>query len=127
MVIRPVRREDLHVIDAIYRQGHDDHFSLPSLEDTITSAVAEDGPIIGFGLVKVYAECVAVLDYAQSKGKRLEALHLLLQEAFRACEERGIEQLHAYVQEPGMKRILIKRFGFDYATGVALVKEIERG
>jgi hypothetical protein len=125
MVIRPVRREDIARIDEIYRQGHDDAFSLPSLENQITSAVVEkDGKIIGFGVVKIYAEVITVLALDESKADRFEALQLLMSEAERACAETGIDQVHGYVQDHLFQRVLEKRFGFKVATGVALVKEI---
>jgi len=123
--IRPVKRDDLDRIDEIYRQGHDEHFSLPDLKNTVTSAVIEiDGQVVGFGVVKVYAEAIAVLDLSKPKLERIDALESLLHEAFRGCDEAGINQLHVYVQDPMMQRLLCKRFGFKVAEGVALVKEI---
>ena len=125
MVIRSVKRGDVERIDEIFRQGHDDDFSLPDLSMQITNAVVEkDGKVIGFGVVKIYAEAIAVLDLAESKADRFEALQMLLAEAFRACEEEKIPQLHVYVQDSNFQRILEKRFGFKIATGVALVREI---
>lgn len=126
MVIRELRGEDFEVIDSVWRESrHAEHFGLPSLHNNITSAVVEDEKgFIGFGIVKIYAEAVAVLDLSKPKIDRLNALELLLREAFRACEEAKIEHLHVYVHDPGMQRVLIKRFDFRPATGVALVKEI---
>jgi len=125
MKIRPVKRDDLERIDEIYRQGHDEHFSLPELKNTVTSAIVEkDGIVLGFGVVKLYAEAIMVLDLNKSKLERVDALETLLHEAHRGCEEWGITQLHVYVQDPMLQRLLCKRFGFKVAEGVALVKEI---
>lgn len=124
MRIRPVTKSDLERIDEIYRQGHDQKFSLPSLKMTVTSAVVATNKVIGFGVVKFYAEAIAILDLNESKVDRLDALELLLHEAFRACEEQGIDQLHVYVQDPQFQRLLEKKYDFKVATGVALVKEI---
>lgn len=116
---------DIVEIDRIWREsGHSEHFGLPNLNYTITSAIAErNGEILGFGVVKLYAEAVAVLDLSKPKADRVEALERLLAEAFRACKVQDIEQLHVYVQEPGMQRILVRKFDFKPATGIALVKE----
>lgn len=123
--LRSLQENDLNGIDRIWREcGHADKFGLPTLTNIITKAVADqDGSIIGFGLVKVYAEAVAILDLNKSKVDRLEALEKLLAEAFRACEDLNVEQLHVYVQDLGMQRLLEQKFGFKVATGVALVKE----
>ena len=125
MKLREVAESDFAEIDRIWRDsGHSERFGLPTMDRTITSAVAEkDGEIVGFGLVKLYAEAVAVLDLNKSKADRVFALEKLLAEAFRACHDYGIEHLHVYVQEPGMERLLIRKFDFKTATGVALVKE----
>ena len=126
MKIRETRTEDAIEIDRIWREcGHAEHFGLPSLDRTVTSAiVVDDGHIIGFGVVKLYAEATCVLDTFESKADRLAALELLLTEAFRACEEAKIEHLHVYVQDKGMERVLIKRYDFKVASGTALVKEL---
>lgn len=125
MRIRPLKRDDVERVDEIYRQGHDEHFSLPGLKNQITSAVVEIGnKVVGFGIVKIHAEAIMVLDLTQSKVDRVDALEALLHEAHRACEEFGTEHLHVYVQDPMLQRMLMKRFGFKIATGVALVKEI---
>lgn len=125
VTLRRVLQQDLEEIDRIWREsGHAEHFGLPSLQHTITSAIAEkDGDIIGFGVVKLYAEAVAVLDLKKTKAERCAALEWLLLEAFRACKEQGIEHLHVYVQDAGMERLLVRKFDFKPATGVALVKE----
>lgn len=116
---------DLLEVDRIWREsGHFEHFGLPSLNYTITSAIAEkNGEVIGFGVVKLYAEAIAILDLSKPKADRVEALERLLAEAFRACRVQDIDQLHVYVQDAGMERILVRKFDFKPATGVALVKE----
>lgn len=124
MKLRRTTPSDLERIDRIYKNGHDDKFALPNLDNAITHAVIEkDGKVIGFGVVKLYAECIAILDLDESKIVRLLALDKLLSEAFRGCEENGLDQMHAYVQDLGMARLLIQKYGFKKATGVALVKE----
>lgn len=126
MRIRETRIEDAMEIDRIWREcGHAESFGLPSLDRSITDAIVVDdkNKLIGFGVVKLYAEATCVLDTFESKADRLAALELLLTEAFRACEETKIEHLHVYVQDQGMERVLIKRYDFKIATGTALVKE----
>lgn len=128
MRIRRTRRQDFPRIDAIYREGHDDKFGLPNFDKSVTHAVIEhEGVVIAFGIVKFYAEAVAVLDLKQPRLDRIEALTMLLTEAFRACEDEGLEQLHVYVQDPLFQRLLEQKFDFKPATGTALVKEFSNG
>lgn len=125
MRIRKTRRSDYLRIDEIYRGYHQEKFALPNLDNTVTHAVIEkDEKIIGFGVVKLYAEAIAVLDLDESKLDRLHAMDKLFQEAFRGCDEIGLEQLHVFVQDPAMIRLLIQKYDFKIATGVALVKEL---
>jgi hypothetical protein len=123
--LRDLKQRDLDEIDRIWKEsGHSEHFGLPALTNIITTVVADkDGAIIGFGLVKGFAEGIAILDLSKSKADRLIALEKLLAEGFRACEDQNIEHLHVFVQDPAMQRLLCQKFGFKIATGVALVKE----
>ena len=123
VTLRETRRSDIPRIDEIYRQGHHLEFGLPAPSNLLTHAVVETDKVVGFGLVKMYAEALCILDLSQPKSIRTESLSKLLSEAFRACEERGIEHLHVYVQDPAMQRILENKFGFKVAVGTALVKE----
>jgi citrate lyase synthetase len=129
MIIRRLRREDMHRIDEIYKSHHQDDFSLPSLINTITSAVVTDdlGELIGFGAVKILAEAIMVLDLDRPKNDRLEAMQLLMDEAIRACHKRGITQLHVFVKKEEMQRLLQRKFGFNIVTDQAMVLEVKYG
>ena len=125
MKIRNLRKDDLQSIDRIYRQYHENDFSLPSLGNTVTSAVVESANgIVGFGVVKVLAEAMMVLDMEESKSWRLEALQLLMDEAIRACHERGIEQLHVFVKNPSLVRLLSQKYGFTIIDDTTMVRSI---
>jgi len=126
MIIRQVLRSDLERIDEIYRTGHNESFALPDLQNQITSAVVVDDndKIVAFGVVKVYAEAVMVVDLNQSKMDRILEMDQLFAEAYRGCEEQGIQQLHVFVQDPKLQRLLERKYGFKPANGVALVKEL---
>ena len=68
MIIRPVRNGDLKQIDEIYLKHHKDKIQLPDLENQITSAVVENqGRVVGFGIVKIFAEAIMLLDLDESR------------------------------------------------------------
>lgn len=128
MRIRKTRRSDFQRIDEIYRDYHQDKFGLPNLDNAVTHAVVErDGKILGFGIVKLYAEAIMVLDLDESKIHRLKAMDKLMSEAYRGCDEIGLDQMHVFVQDPKLMTLLIQKYGFKIATGVALVKELSNG
>lgn len=91
----------------------------------MTAAVIEDHDIvIGFGVVKVLAEAVMVLEMEEPMPERLKALQLLMDEAIRACHERGIEQLHVFVKNPSLIRLLEKKYGFNVVSDTTMVRSI---
>lgn len=125
MHIRPTRREDILEIDEIYRKCHEDKFSLPDLSNSVTHAViVNKDAIIGFGVVKVYAEAVMILDLDQSKVDRLQAMEKLMQEAVRGCVEAGINQLHVSVKDSKLQRLLERHYEFRVVQGTVLFREI---
>lgn len=96
------------------------------MANSITSAVAlsPERDIIGFGLVKLYAEAVMVLDLAKDKKLRLSAMDLLMKEALRSCVENHIGQLHVHVADARLARLLARKYAFEYVTDHVLVLEV---
>jgi hypothetical protein len=128
LAIRPVRAEDLDKIDEVYKSGHDCQFTLPDLANEITSAViVKDRKVIAFGVVKSFAEAIAILDLRESKVDRLQSMEMLMLEAVRGCVESGIEQLHVFVQDESLAKLLEKHYEFKPVKGIALVKELSNG
>lgn len=125
MRLQGIRKQDLERLDEIYREHHEDDFGVPSLSNTITSASAVEGDkIIGYGLVKILAEATMVLDLNESVEDRLEAMKLLMHEAIRACVTKDIKQLHVFVKDKKLVRLLHKKYGFNEVSGTTMVLEV---
>lgn len=91
----------------------------------MTSAViVNEGEVVGFGVVKILAEATMVLDIDKPKVDRIVAMQKLMDEAIRGCNESGIEQMHVFVKNPLLVRLLQRKFGFKVISDTALVLEI---
>ena len=125
MIIRPIRNGDLKKIDEIYQKHHGDRIQMPGLNNQITSAVVEnENRIVGFGIVKAFAEAIMMLDLHEMRVNRVRAMDLLMLEAFRGCQEHRIEQVHAVVHTDNLEKILKKHYGYSDRIGKVLYREI---
>jgi hypothetical protein len=91
MIIRPYKVEDLEAIDNIYTKYYAGEYSLPDLSHTVTNAVVQDGDrIVGFGLVKLWAEAVMVLDKELPRKPKVLGFDMLINHAVNACKHYKI-------------------------------------
>ena len=124
MIIRPYDyRLDALNINKAWREYHAHDFDVPDLSNTITNLVAynEKHEFVAFGLVKLFAEGVVVLDFARSKRERVNALKPLMTEAFSACKRNSIEQLHVSVTDEKFMKLMMKQYDFKETEGTILV------
>lgn len=124
MIVRNVDSTDLPILDAI----HSNHnFPCPSRRNLIDEKLVTDdnGQIIGYGQIKVLSEATIILNMLTSRRDRVEALNKFMEHAEQLCAERGIEQLHVFVEDKIFANLLIEKFGFSQASGRALVKNLE--
>jgi len=120
--LRPLRRVDLPKIDEIYRKHHAEDFGLPSLQDSITHAVAHCGDeVIGFGMVARMVEAIMVLDLDLSKRDRAKMMRELMKVAIMDAKQAGFEYLHMFVSNPAFAQVLKKHYGAQACSGEALV------
>jgi hypothetical protein len=125
MKIRPIRDGDLKQIDDIYQRCHQGKIQLPSLSNQITSAVVEiQGRVVGFGIVKAFAEAIMLLDTQELRVHRIHAMDLLMLEAFRGCASAQVEQVHVAIHDERLEKILKKHYGYDNRVGTILYREI---
>lgn len=127
MRIRGTCTRDLEIINDIWRKYHSDSFGLPDINNNaITHAVVTNGndEVMGFGVVKVLAEAIMILELEESKEHRLEGLQLLMDEAIRACREAKISQLHVFVKDENLSRLLQRKYAFIPVKDQTLVLEI---
>jgi hypothetical protein len=122
MEFRYDRRGDIEAIDRIWRQHYYGQFGLPTTENKIISGVVDSGEgIRGFGIVKLFAEGLFVIDQSMSLRDKIKTIELLLEAQQIGCSNSGIEQSHAFVRDANFAKILKKHFGYKDTIGECLV------
>lgn len=114
MNIRPFRREDIEAIDAIWRKHYATESSMPDRQSMVTDAVVEDseGKIIGYGQVRLFAEAMLFLDKDASQRDKVQALKLLMLEAFRGTQSAKLKELYCFINDPDFATLIERHFGF---------------
>lgn len=126
MIIRPYTTDDLEAISTIYDNYYASEYELPNLDKTLTNAIIDkDGKVIGFGLVKLWAEAIMILDKKESVRNKVASFNGLMNHAINASKYYKIDKLHAVILDPTFKAIMEKHFKFQERQGVTLVREIE--
>lgn len=127
MKVRRYRPSDLSEVNQLWEKHHSHSFSLPPLQPSIIDCVVEDddGKIIAFGNLKIFAECVMVMDHDKSSLKRARAFREIMPVAIMGAQKSGIAEIHATVQDPGFGDVMRKHFGFKDVLGEHLVKEVD--
>lgn len=117
--LRSFDRADIPRIDEIWREHHRNDFSVPDRANAIIDAVVEDGDgkVIAYGQVKLFAELMLILDKSASQREKVEAIKLLMLEAFRGCDKAGIKQAYAFIKDPEFATLIQRHFGFDIVDG----------
>lgn len=115
MKIRYFKPGDELVIDEIWQKHHAKNFSVPNRDRMIIEVVAEDdsGKLVAYGQVKLFAEAIMILDKDASQRKKVQALKLLLLEAFRGTDRFGLQDLYCFCKDPEFATILNKHFSFE--------------
>lgn len=128
MLLRSFSVSDIPRIDEIWRAHHSNDFSVPNRRNALIDAVVENekGEVVAYGQVKIFAEAMFILDKSASRREKIEALQLLMLEAFRGAKLGGIEQMYAFIKDPAFMRLIEKHFHFqvvDY-PGDLLMREM---
>jgi hypothetical protein len=127
MELRSFRWSDTPAISKIWEDHHSDYYGLPNRRSSIVDAVVEDnGKIVGYGQVKLFAEAMLFLDKSASLRSRVNAFRMLILEGFRGTERAGIQEIYAFVTDPDFALIMQKHFKFYQADkpGELLIKEL---
>lgn len=95
-------------------QEHWGEYSLPDRRNSITDAVTrnENGRIIGYGQVKLFAEAMLFIDPTARQRDKAKSVQYLMHEAFRGVEEYGLHEMYAFIKNPDFSQLIQKRYGF---------------
>ena len=124
MIIRTTARDDYGIVEELWRT-YGSNYELPNLSNTVTHAVVQnEDKIIAFGMVKLFAEAVLVLDHSESRRNKVNAIKLLMLEAFRGCDQHKLSQLHCFIKDEQFARLMMKHYSFNKVLGEALVMDL---
>ena len=114
---------DVVPIDKIY-QKQKELTGVPSLNSVLANKSIidnETGELIGYGVVKLFAEGVLILDKSIPKRKRAEAVKLALNESIAQARNAGLEYLYVFSSIPSYTKVLRKKYNFKEYTGRSLL------
>lgn len=122
--VRGPRASDVLDIRALRQRYHNDGFEFPAGNQIFADAVVEaDGKIVAYGVLKVLAEAILIMDHSMPQKVKVQALKELIQAAVQACSERDIKELQAVCQ-PEFSAVMKKQFGFQKLQGETIVLDI---
>lgn len=126
MKLRGFRPSDVSAIDRIWRQHHANDFSILPRDRAIQDGVVENenGEVVGYGQLQHFAEAMLVLDKSASHRQKVDALKLLMLEAFRGTDKAGLKQIYCFSHDPAYAALIERHFGFDIVDkGLLLLRE----
>ena len=113
---------DVVPIDRIYKKQFE--IGVPSLDNMISNKSIidnETGELIGYGVIKLFAEGILILDRSIPKRKRAKAVDLAVNECIEQAKNAGLEKLYVLSNMPSYVGVLRKRYGFRECTGHSLL------
>lgn len=112
--LRRFQLSDVEAINDIWERHHKNDFSVPNRNNAVIDAVVEeDGKVVGYGQVKIFAEAMFIIDKDASKRSKIEALILLMTEAIRGSDIAGIEDIYCFIKDPSFASLISKHFSFE--------------
>lgn len=127
MKLRAFKDSDIEPISDIWEQYHSMDYGLPDRSKAVIDAVFEDeGRVIGYGQVKLFAETMLFLDKGAPQRARILALKALMLEAFRGASCSGLAEIYAFINDPVLSALIQKHFHFNVIEkpGQLLIKEL---
>lgn len=125
MRLRTFNVNDIDAITTIFNRQPD--LGIPSIKNVADAAIIEDenGKIIAYGVVKLYAEGVLILDKDVRKRTKSEVVINMIKRAIKAARNSKLEQLFVISNDANYSHCLMKRFGFKKTSGETLFLELE--
>ena len=128
MDTRLLKYSDLEAINEIWDKFYKDEFGLPPLDKAVYAVAVEDkGKLVGFGQTRLTTESLMVIDQSLSIRDKVEILKLIMEAQTIGLTKAGLDETHAFAQNPSFARILRRHFGYESVKGESLVMRIENG
>lgn len=124
MLIRGIRGSDVPELRELCNKYSHAGFDLPKKNNIFADAVIEhDGKVVAYGILKLIAEAILVLDHSLPTKIRGEALTLLIQEAVKEASKKKLLEVQA-VCEPKFANVIKKHYGFQKLVGETLILDL---
>lgn len=124
MLIRGIRNTDVPELRELCDKYSHAGFDLPKQNNIFADAVIEhEGKVVAFGVLKLIAEAILVIDHSLSTKIRGEALTLLIQEAVKEASKKKLLEVQA-VCEPKFASVMKKHYGFQKLVGETLILDL---
>lgn len=126
VIARDLKQEDIPVIGDIFKK--DPYTDVPGLNYMIVNAVFENDDtkkIVGYGVVKIYAEAKLILDHSLPKRDRALALVEAMKTAILYSRDAGVETLYANSNDEDFTKVLENRYGFKRVPGTLLFLDLK--
>jgi hypothetical protein len=126
MIIRGLSPRDIPQVSRIHERFHKTEFSLEEFNQNYLSqfGVFENERLITAGGVRLIPEVVIVTDQENSVRERRAALYYMLQTSLYIAGNNGYDSIHAFVQDEGWLRHLLK-VGFKPTVGTSVVMGVK--
>jgi hypothetical protein len=121
MIIRPLTKDDYPLI-AWLNERQD--FKLHHLGNHIIDRIVFDDHGPAYGIVKKIGEPIILVNPDASLATRSKALRELMKYAEFGAVQYGCEQLHCFVSDERVARILERHFGFIRTKDIVLSKNL---
>jgi hypothetical protein len=123
MIVRPILDEDIQIIHQLNELQAD--FKLNNFDNIIIERLAFDGKTnIAYGVVKKMAEAIILLNPNVPAPTRVKALTELMEFAEFGTSRAGLDQLHCFVKDEKLARMLENKFKFIRTKDIVLVKNL---
>lgn len=110
-------------LDAMFSLGE----APPTSKNVLVALVARNdtGEPVAFAFVKTFAEVVLIPDRTKPKSEIGRALVEVYKKGTELCAQAGVEELHAFAEDPEFADILRDHLKFEDTPGEALSLRLE--
>jgi hypothetical protein len=122
MTLSNVTVENIHEVAKLVRQQD---FTLPDIDNCIIDKVVYiNDKMAAYGIVKEMSEAIIIVNYEVPKVSRMKALISLLRIAVLGAVDKGHKQLHVFVKDEELAKLLEKKFNFIRSKDICLVRNL---
>lgn len=121
--LRQLKNSDIESIDKIYRKQPE--VGVPSLNNMIINRVIDNnGEVIGYGALKLFAEAVLILNKDIPKRDKVQAVTEIMTTAILYSRDAGLEMIYAISNSESFTKCLENRFKFKRVPGTLLCLDL---